>query len=221
MAGVLRWCPLALFFCGLSLVWTCASPSANEPTGTGESDLFIDPDKRALPKESSDDLSSKPVSDVTLDGSVGALPQANQPESKMPKPSARSPKQEVVSGGTKKGASDQRIMGAGTQKRFVKAAELNIRAEPNRFSKIVGRLAGGDEVLVTIEGGWAKLSEGQWIRSRWLVKKSPRRFAEGAANTQGLDSDRAADNTAGSTGGTAAGTSKKPHGAKQKKAKNN
>lgn len=75
-----------------------------------------------------------------------------------------------------KAKTGTRVFGTGKQKRFIRADQLHIRAQPDRFSKSLGLLYGGDEVHVTIRGGWAKLEDGQWIRSRWLVKKSPRKF---------------------------------------------
>jgi hypothetical protein len=79
-------------------------------------------------------------------------------------------------------------VGSGPQVRYIKAAILNIRAEPNRRSKILGLLRGYDKVHVKINGGWAELEAGQWIRSRWLVKNPPKKII-------GLSAD---DNTVGS-----------------------
>jgi len=67
-------------------------------------------------------------------------------------------------------------VGSGPQVRYIKAAILNIRAEPNRYSKILGLLRGYDKVHVKINGDWAKLEAGQWIRSRWLVKNPPKKI---------------------------------------------
>ena len=64
-------------------------------------------------------------------------------------------------------------VGSGPQVRYIKAFEMNIRSQPNRHSKIVGRLKGGEEVHVSIHGGWSKLDDGRWIRTRWLVKSPP------------------------------------------------
>lgn len=73
-------------------------------------------------------------------------------------------------------------VGSGPQVRYIKAAILNIRAEPNRYSKILGLLRGYDKVHVKINGYWAELEAGQWIRSRWLVKNQPKKIV-------GLSSD--------------------------------
>lgn len=74
-----------------------------------------------------------------------------------------------------------RVFGVGKQRRFIKADQLHIRVQPDRFSKSIGIIYGGDEVHVTIRGDWAKLEEGQWIRSRWLVKAQPRKFRSSGA----------------------------------------
>jgi hypothetical protein len=70
----------------------------------------------------------------------------------------------------------QEFIGSGPEVRYIKADQLYIRSEPNRFSNSIGLVHGGDEVHVQIQGDWAKLDEGRWIRSRWLVKKRPNRF---------------------------------------------
>jgi len=70
-------------------------------------------------------------------------------------------------------------IGSGPEVRFIKADQLHLRAEPNRFSKSIGLIFGGDEVHVKIQGDWAQLDEGRWIRSRWLVKKRQERFKGG------------------------------------------
>jgi hypothetical protein len=67
-------------------------------------------------------------------------------------------------------------VGSGPQVRYIKAAILNIRAEPNRRAKNFGLLRGYDKVHVKINGDWAELEDGQWIRSRWLVKNPPKKI---------------------------------------------
>ena len=78
-------------------------------------------------------------------------------------------------------ATSGKEVGSGKQTRYIKADRLNIREKPNRFSKVVGELQHGDQVHVTIRGAWAKLEDGQWIRSRWLIKKTPHRGAGSGA----------------------------------------
>lgn len=78
-----------------------------------------------------------------------------------------------------------RVFGTGKQKRFIKADQLHIRVQPDRYSKSIGIIYGGDEVHVTIRGDWAKLEEGQWIRSRWLVKTAPRKFRSDDSSSSG------------------------------------
>jgi uncharacterized protein YgiM (DUF1202 family) len=62
--------------------------------------------------------------------------------------------------------------GKGKAKRVVKAFQLNVRQKPSRFSRIVGRVQKGDVVKVTFKGKWARLGEGQWVRSSHLSKVS-------------------------------------------------
>jgi hypothetical protein len=165
----------ALLMMALSVVTfiACTKPAPQEPLTEDETFRNLDPDQKALPKDEPLDVATKPVTDTTLDGdgtliAPGAESTAVEPKPKFDgKNDARGSFPEPES---------RRPVGSGGQKRFIKASEMNIRAQPNRHSKVVGRLVGGDEVRVTIHGGWAKLEDGQWIRSRWLVKKRPKQF---------------------------------------------
>lgn len=117
----------------------------------------------------------------TLDDSSTKAP-ANDDDvvDSSPSSAVQTPKQRV---GTPTGAP--RVFGTGKQKRFVKADQLHIRVQPDRYSKSIGIIYGGDEVHATIRGDWAKLEEGQWIRSRWLVKTSPRKFRSDKSGSSG------------------------------------
>lgn len=166
-------------------------PVANDPY------VGIDPDQKALPK----DLPSEPaksVSDATLQGDGRTIVEGDPthdarvnapltpPDGSSPIPPPAEPTltpsadaTNVSNDTTGVSSTGPRVVGNGPETRFIKAWELNIRSQPNRFSKIVGRLNGGDEVHVSIHGGWAKLEDGRWIRSRWLVKSRPRKFVGG------------------------------------------
>jgi len=54
--------------------------------------------------------------------------------------------------------------------RYVKAAMLNIRSKPSLKGHVVGHLRGGDKVHVELHGAFAKLKQGQWVRSTYLSK---------------------------------------------------
>ncbi len=169
-----------LMLCLSLAFYTCAKTQPQEPVAGG--DLSgIDPDQKAIPKDvpvqpkntegpasepqvkpetiPESNSESKPVTDTTLDGrGEQVVPDGPSPEATTD-------------------TSAPAKVGSGPQKRFIKATTLNIRSQPNRLSKIVGSLKGGDEVHVKIRDGWAKLDEGQWIRSRWLVKSRPSTFS--------------------------------------------
>ena len=55
--------------------------------------------------------------------------------------------------------------------KWVKTPDLNIRSEPNRFSKVVGRLTKGEQVLVEKKSRdtWVKIGEGQYVNGKYLV----------------------------------------------------
>jgi hypothetical protein len=100
--------------------------------------------------------------------------------------------------------------GSGPQTNFIKATILTIRSQPNRYSKILGYLNGGDEVHVKMYGDWAKLDDGQWIRSRWLVKVRPGKFVgsdyhsavDPSGDAQGQASRKSGKRKTSTAGGT-------------------
>ena len=164
----------------------CSKKDPVDPVASDISDLKIDPDQRALPADGSEN-SGENIAETTKAGDLpsdvpptptveelSSTPPSKSSETVEPEPPAISNEVAPVSG--------SEIEGSGPQVRYVKAAELNIRQEPNRYSKIVGKVLGGAKVKVKIEGGWARLDEGRWIRSRWLVKKPPSRFDLGVDN---------------------------------------
>ncbi|MCX6118198.1 MAG: hypothetical protein NT027_11700 [Proteobacteria bacterium] len=82
--------------------------------------------------------------------------------------------QETSSSSVPEGVTTE--IGTGKEIRFIKAEKLHIRVEPNRYSRSIGIVTGGAKVHVDIDGDWAKLEEGKYIRSRWLVKALPKQF---------------------------------------------
>ena len=125
-----------------------------------------------------DDDSGEPIG--TLDDSGKKAPVAND-DADVSAPDSSGPSVKPRVGNPNGGP---RVFGSGKQKRFIKADQLHIRVQPDRYSKSIGIIYGGDEVHVTIRGDWAKLEEGQWIRSRWLVKTAPRKFrSDGSSST--------------------------------------
>jgi uncharacterized protein YgiM (DUF1202 family) len=144
----------------------------------------IDPDQKALPK----DLPAQPNDTDSQRQDSPAKAESNPDSTSESKPSTEVSAEGNVEQVAPEGppaeatadvpAASRAKAGTGPQTRFIKAATLNIRSQPNRFSKIVGSLKGGDEVHVKIHDGWAKLEEGRWIRSRWLVKSRPSGFSD-------------------------------------------
>jgi hypothetical protein len=155
----------------------CTKTEPRDPIVQDDAFRNLDPDQKALPKDEPPDVATKPVTDTTLDGDGATLAPGAETAPAAPQ-APETPKFEPTSEtkGTGSSSEIRHPIGSGPQKRYIKASELNIRSQPNRFSKVVGTLVGGDEVRVTIHGGWAKLGDGQWIRSRWLVKNYPKQI---------------------------------------------
>ena len=164
----------------------CSKKSAVDPQSDDLADLRIDPDQKALPAQVGNDSISaiKPTTAETTDSSVvPPTPTAQELNSAGESVVAEAVEPEPPLQRNIPEPSDAgEVTGTGPQIRYIKAAELNIRQEPNRYSKIVGRLLGGAKVRVKIQGGWARLDEDRWIRSRWLVKSPPK-------NLMGSDED--------------------------------
>jgi hypothetical protein len=165
--------------------FSCSKQPMKDPAADDLSDLSIDPDQPAIPADASGGESGNSDTARSLDTpsakqsdkSVDVIPPTPRIEDlEGDRPSAEDapvePEPPLDQSVPDSGTTSSRF-GSGPQVRYIKAAELNVREKPDRYSKIVGVLKGGDKVRVQIKGGWAKLDEGRWIRSRWLVKHRP------------------------------------------------
>jgi hypothetical protein len=171
----------------ISLLSSCVSDEPKDPVNADPAFAGIDPDQKALPKEGSDQKQSSAVESMTSEASVTTAPASPEVQSaELPASPPPTPPVEQLAPieNTASKSVDQTMesetatvsgtsIGSGPQVRYIKAFELNIRSKPNRRSQIVGRLKGKDEVHVSIHGGWSKLDDGRWIRTRWLVKSPP------------------------------------------------
>jgi uncharacterized protein YgiM (DUF1202 family) len=148
--------------------FSCSKPPMKDPAADDLSDLSIDPDQPAIPASASvsESGNSKVIPPTPriedLEGRASSVEDAPvEPEPPLDQSAPGS------------GTASSRF-GSGPQVRYIKSVELNVREKPDRHSKIVGVLKGGDKVRVQIKSGWAKLDEGRWIRSKWLVKRKPK-----------------------------------------------
>lgn len=60
--------------------------------------------------------------------------------------------------------------------RYVNAILLNVRAKPTHRSPIVRRLYGGAKINVEVHGAYAKIQDGQWVRTRYLSSKPTKKI---------------------------------------------
>lgn len=165
----------------------CATNRAKDPPKDDLSDLHIDPDQQALPV---DDTSKEVLSpdakgpkDAVASESANIIPPTPTVDELEPSQPVDDGEVSVVpeppmNSDASIGPEIQDEIGSGPQVRYVKAAQLHVRKEPNRFSPIVGMVRGGQRVKVKIQGGWARLDKGRWIRARWLVKKKPNELSD-------------------------------------------
>jgi hypothetical protein len=186
MVDMIRW----FFIFTLVLLQSCADEGPKEPVSADPAFAEIDPDKKALPKDTQ--VSANGAADSTpspsqVDPAVESAPLAEVPPSPRVDEVVGATQGRSISAPSTSDVSSAPVSatGSGTAIRYIKAFEINIRSQPNRHSKIVGRLRGGDEVRVSIHGGWSKLDDGRWIRSRWLVKNPPKSFSHVSPDEEG------------------------------------
>lgn len=182
---------MILLMCFLS---SCTGGESREPVVADPAFAGIDPDQKALPKDAAAQgelslggqspalnqetsvVSAASPQDVPPT-EAGSLPPPTPPIDQLTQPGSYSqvqnPERNVDSASAAEPAT---AIGSGPHVRYIKAFELNIRSKPNRRSQIVGRLKGRDEVHVSIHGGWSKLDDSRWIRTRWLVKSPPEKL---------------------------------------------
>lgn len=79
---------------------------------------------------------------------------------------------------TRESVTEVKPIGFGKTQMYVNGQQINIRINPNRFSKSIGMVYGGQPVMVTMNGDWAKLEDGKWLRTRWLSVKKPSKFKQ-------------------------------------------
>jgi hypothetical protein len=179
---------------------SCSKLPLQDPAADDLSDLSIDPDQPALPANVSGNSSEKSVpaqkSDVAFSeqrvNNIETPPTSSSKDLNAERHVVKEVSVEPEAPMNQAGAESEKVssrFGSGPQIRYIKAVELNVREKPDRYSQIVGVLKGGDKVRVKVKGGWAKLDEGRWIRSRWLVKQKPTgAFAQDSNQTESQSS---------------------------------
>jgi hypothetical protein len=68
---------------------------------------------------------------------------------------------------------------------YVKVDTANMREQPDRKAKVVGKASRGEHFLVTIEGDWAKTEDGKYISMKVLSERGVGRVKKAADWGQG------------------------------------
>jgi len=144
-------------------------------------------DTAGIPSMGSDSLTD-PLADPTYDAgtsgstnSLGYSPATKKPaapKAAARKKSAKAKKSKSKSAAAMAAGSGGESFGSGSSVRYVTAIQLNVRSAPNRRASMVRRIKGGDKVNVTMTGSWAKLGEGEYVRTKFLSKKPQRVVSE-------------------------------------------
>lgn len=132
----------------------------------------------------SDETLPLPETDLSASFNDAASP-ASEPAAK-PKAAPAANKKKSLSA-TKAAGKASKASAATTGKkvtRYVRPTMLNVRAKPSLKAPVVKRLLGGSSIEVELHGAYAKIGEGQWVRSKHLsatpTKKISRSEAEKA-----------------------------------------
>lgn len=72
--------------------------------------------------------------------------------------------------------------GSGKTTVYVNAILVNVRSSPSFKSPIVRRLLGGAKIHVETKGGWAKIKNGQWLRTKLLSESPTRKVSRAEAD---------------------------------------
>ena len=158
----------------------CSSDDSDKPqepvAADGESTPYPeDPDlaksggsKGGTGGDSADGLTNSPFDNKNATGTA-------VPPPPPPPPTPSSDVSGALAGGAK--AAEGTVSGD----RYVKGWVLTVRSQPNLNSKVVKYLLGGTKVSVEIQGEWAKIKDGQWLRSKYLSETPTRKVTKAEA----------------------------------------
>ncbi len=160
------------------------APKDDVPDGVGE--LTADPFEG---KKSPDDaLAESTPNDEVLpppdegDTMGGAL-EGNEPNYKSsPGTSPDVPGEKAAKAGKKAKKGKGAAAGKGKQQRYVDAVMLNVRGKPAKGAPVVRRLLGGAMIHVEMHGKWAKIKEGQWVRTKYLAAEPTKKVSRAEAD---------------------------------------
>jgi hypothetical protein len=70
----------------------------------------------------------------------------------------------------------------GKATRYVAAVLLNVRSSASLRAPVVRRLLGGAKIYVTVQGDFAKIKDGQWVRTKYLSAEPTRKYSAAEAD---------------------------------------
>lgn len=142
------------------------TPAADDATGSLSDDPFGAPkDMPKMQDEPADDTSD---SDATMPPPEEDYGDAF--DNPTTAPATPAGKATPSAPGNKKGKKKTSSIGPGAGKvtRYVNAMLLNVRNAPRSNAKVVRRLLGGAKIYVEEKGTYAKIKNGQWVRTKYL-----------------------------------------------------
>lgn len=155
------------------------APKDDVPDGVGE--LTADPFEG---KKSPDD----PLADSTPNDEA-PLPPPDEGDPMGEGLQGNDPNIQAMPGGTpdvpgEKPAKGKKAkkLAKGKQQRYVDAVMLNVRAKPAKGAPVVRRLLGGAMINVELKGKWAKIKDGQWVRTKFLSAEPTRKVSRSEAD---------------------------------------
>ncbi len=99
----------------------------------------------------------------------GAKPAVAQPKPAVVQAKATQPKPQAAAVAAPK-AGDKKLSRVA---RYVGVENLNVRSRADAHAPIIGRLARGSMVTVSVDGAWARIGDAQFVAVKHLTKTQP------------------------------------------------
>ncbi len=156
------------------LASACVIQRANDQPKTGEEPVQpATPATKAEPEKAETAVAKASAAKVATGKTGAAKPAAVAKPAATPAPAATAATS-AAKPADKKGAAAPASTAKFTRvSRFVRVENLNVRSRAEAHAPIVGRLARGSMITVSVDGTWAKIGDAQFVAVRHLTKSQP------------------------------------------------
>ena len=171
----------AIMMCLPLLSFGCTSSddpkTTEEPIAPTEEVAAVTTDEAAPDAAAQEQPAAEAVAPSAESETVGELtaPAESSPEASVPPPESGF---SDAPAGDENGYQDESASGKAVV-RYVNTAKLNVRSGPSRSASVVRQLKRGDRVNAEMQGKFAKIGKGEWVRTKLLTAKAPGKGAKG------------------------------------------